>query len=815
MDNSNKVPSEETLEENLQTSPTLSSDTLSQSNSNEEASSTAGDTAATASPELEKKKKKSRLSFKALKSAPKKLIPKRFKGEKVEDKTPTEGKSETTSIATQGGDLQVEDDVAVNPTELEFEPFANTEIREKVEEQQQEKAKKKKSSSIVKRFTFGKRSKVTPTADDIQSTNDAAKTTANSSTETELLSSTEIEDDVNLSVSEVSLVEEDVLESLPTTLPSPTTAKRQEKLLITITGKIDNSNEGGVNNIRNALAAVDNINKVSSSTANDIQLPVGINTTTTTPSTTTANSTPAAASVATAFNKSKNYDTAIISAGDYSKATTASESTLISSSSNNNNNNNNVVSDSSEINSKNQKDKPLTISSLLLLDDKTGQTVEKSNSNEIIEENITKRNNKPISLTTTTTTTSQSIKLNSQEIVVSEPIEFVTKTLSDVTSAGRAATIASTATATASQSQTASKRSATTEKFTIVSVVTESNGRLVSAGAVPTTGIASNVLEAQNIELRISENFEYTDSQLKTLRAKEDFMQNNSGSGSGSSEKQTGEGGAIEERRGSSTVRVQDSRNPYQLGNSITNPNLPGFKSPDLVVAVSPSPTSNPSKDSLNPIAGAAAGDDADAQSEIKFNIGTPVRPLKTSMVTHISEVISIEGAPSISEGASIDINSPEASGASSYRRRIAYVPQNTVYTPEEEELLTGQAKSLSDEISEISFDSATSLDIKMSPPHGDLIAENVIVVSVSLNPSFNFLVVYPEIPFNLSSLFFHRFRGGSARGELRSSILPPAVCLSTPPFHPLPGRLCTSTPPDCHSDCYSIQWNILKPEKP
>ncbi|XP_058054710.1 uncharacterized protein LOC131206250 isoform X2 [Anopheles bellator] len=180
------------------------------------------------------------------------------------------------------------------------------------------------------------------------------------------------------------------------------------------------------------------------------------------------------------------------------------------------------------------------------------------------------------------------------------------------------------------------------------------------------------------------------------------------------------------------TVRTQEASKPYQLGNSLKNPNNSGFKS----IEGGPS----------------AAGSSADSGRQddgpapkIVFDIGTQVRPDRTSTIAGQSVVGQTLTAPLVGEGGgggSGALSGTFSSFGGSYdgaepasdsqgdgsRRRIAYVEQPTFYTPEEEELLTGKASSLLSSAlestsPEYSLESADYLDSKM-PPHGDLLLE-------------------------------------------------------------------------------------------
>lgn len=101
---------------------------------------------------------------------------------------------------------------------------------------------------------------------------------------------------------------------------------------------------------------------------------------------------------------------------------------------------------------------------------------------------------------------------------------------------------------------------------------------------------------------------------------------------------------------------------------------------------------------------------------EIKFEVGTPVRPLRTSPAsssTALAPLAIIDIAlndPSLPESVDESFHSPKSEKSlpsSSTRRKIAFVPQLSIYTPEEQELLKSnfQANALD------------SLDMNSLPP--------------------------------------------------------------------------------------------------
>lgn len=142
----------------------------------------------------------------------------------------------------------------------------------------------------------------------------------------------------------------------------------------------------------------------------------------------------------------------------------------------------------------------------------------------------------------------------------------------------------------------------------------------------------------------------------------------------------------IDEKRIFATVKVQDSKNPFQLGNSLNNPNLSSFKSIEDTPSVI---------EELN-------------RPEIKFDIGTPVRPLP-----HLTNFNLIP---------SVDLSSVETSGSlsptQSERRRIKFVAQPSFYTEEEKSVFEEKEPLMS---------SKNSFTDKMAPI-GDLLSDKSLV---------------------------------------------------------------------------------------
>nr|XP_029719745.1 serine-rich adhesin for platelets-like isoform X1 [Aedes albopictus] len=178
------------------------------------------------------------------------------------------------------------------------------------------------------------------------------------------------------------------------------------------------------------------------------------------------------------------------------------------------------------------------------------------------------------------------------------------------------------------------------------------------------------------------------------------------------------------------TVRTQEAAKPYQIGNNIKNPNLFGFKE-------SPAEEPKPSTSTQPPT-------DPTSDSPIVFKVGSQVRPNRTSsaakstksnLLTPVQPVAVdvVDPSGSFNPSKSLEeYGSLEARGSSSFeegplsensRRRIAYVAQPTLFTPEEEELVSGRPSLLSSIAGGSSLDSEDFLESKMSP-HGDLLLE-------------------------------------------------------------------------------------------
>ncbi|XP_050073722.1 uncharacterized protein LOC126561551 isoform X1 [Anopheles maculipalpis] len=222
--------------------------------------------------------------------------------------------------------------------------------------------------------------------------------------------------------------------------------------------------------------------------------------------------------------------------------------------------------------------------------------------------------------------------------------------------------------------------------------------------------------------------------------------------------------------KAASTVRTQEAAKPYQLGNSLKNPNNSGFKSieqqlqqPDQQLQQQQQQESVPvnigvdNKGDREKQGEEQKSDTIPTEPTIVFDIGTQVRPDRTSSIVKpaggravaatlaVPSVALESGAQSgsfasigstsrsldelIGVGGSYDDSSQNNTSEGSLRR-IAYVEQPTFYTPEEEELLTGKPPRSSSsllssalESGEYSLESADFLERNMSP-HGDLLLE-------------------------------------------------------------------------------------------
>ena len=160
------------------------------------------------------------------------------------------------------------------------------------------------------------------------------------------------------------------------------------------------------------------------------------------------------------------------------------------------------------------------------------------------------------------------------------------------------------------------------------------------------------------------------------------------------------------------TVRVQEANIPYQLGNSLKNPNLSSFKKPEDESGVA----TEAKKD------------------EIIFDIGTQVRAGRTSSFSTSRELLRPD-SPRTEDFTSLDTKaSIDSSLGEGVRRRIAYVAQPTLLTADEEELLS-KTQSARDKnpsildssaVSDFTLDSTDYLESRMAP-HGDLLDESKV----------------------------------------------------------------------------------------
>lgn len=270
----------------------------------------------------------------------------------------------------------------------------------------------------------------------------------------------------------------------------------------------------------------------------------------------------------------------------------------------------------------------------------------------------------------------------------------------------------------------------TREKFfqsNPVAVATDKNGSLPreeTDNVIETLEVNDNVVTSPVVAPK--SHSESTAEKLKNIFMKKDNQKKSSAATTPSSEPSTTTSGTPV----LTTVRTQEAAKPYQIGNNIKNPNLSGFKE---APAEEPKPST-----STDTSSGGDGGGDA-----IAFKVGSQVRPNRTSsaaksakstLLSPVTPVID-SGVPSgnFNQSKSLEeYGSLEARGSSSFdesplsensRRRIAYVAQPTLFTPEEEELVSGRPSLLSSIVGGSSLDSEDFLESKMSP-HGDLLLE-------------------------------------------------------------------------------------------
>lgn len=156
----------------------------------------------------------------------------------------------------------------------------------------------------------------------------------------------------------------------------------------------------------------------------------------------------------------------------------------------------------------------------------------------------------------------------------------------------------------------------------------------------------------------------------------------------------------IDENRVIATIKVQESKNPFQLGNSLNNPNLSSFKSLEDRVE-----DTSPVIDEL-------------IRPEIKFDIGTPVRPPLPLSIFNLLPSVDLSSAETIGS----------LSPTQSERRRIKFIAQPSFYTEEEKSVLE-EKEPLShlSGISDYSLASNFSFTDKMAPI-GDLLTDKSLV---------------------------------------------------------------------------------------
>lgn len=210
---------------------------------------------------------------------------------------------------------------------------------------------------------------------------------------------------------------------------------------------------------------------------------------------------------------------------------------------------------------------------------------------------------------------------------------------------------------------------------------------------VVTSSLNSIISAANHLDELSKTNF----PELKILKSSEEINSN------GMNNKSPQSKIPISKRRSSEehpTVHTQEARRPSQLNLS---------SSTEAIVVAS----------ELKP-------------SEIKFEVGTPVRPLRViQAANNFSPLIITETEPPLSNlppqyDSSNDIfHSPKSEVSqsmgdklsSSTRRKIAYIPQLTIYTPEEQELLKSNIIANSDSFDIPSIPSMTDSSIF---PHFD-----------------------------------------------------------------------------------------------
>lgn len=179
---------------------------------------------------------------------------------------------------------------------------------------------------------------------------------------------------------------------------------------------------------------------------------------------------------------------------------------------------------------------------------------------------------------------------------------------------------------------------------------------------------------------------------------------------------------ANDKEHGGHTVHTQEAHKPYHLS----------FSSSTDDTKITPVMKSNEDYSSSTNVEKSENIPPNELNVEvIKFEVGTPVRPQKIlSTSSNITPLIitetesSIIDSPTIVDSMDDVFHSPINESSltvsrrkSSTRRKIAYIPQLTIYTPEEQELLKSNILANSD-----SFDSSSSpLDSSIFPTFDDI----------------------------------------------------------------------------------------------
>jgi hypothetical protein len=150
--------------------------------------------------------------------------------------------------------------------------------------------------------------------------------------------------------------------------------------------------------------------------------------------------------------------------------------------------------------------------------------------------------------------------------------------------------------------------------------------------------------------------------------------------------KSTASGIADDSSENPSKVHVLEANDSVQLGNSLKNRNFTPFISvPSTSLHIREEKSDSENLNSLDDPASDVGTE------EIKFDIGTSVRPRRTSESRKLQHTDSIHDSQALTDSAENSIESIP-SEALLGRRRISYVPQPTFYTSTETELLNKAA---------------------------------------------------------------------------------------------------------------------------